>query len=56
MNERIFTADEVAVTCGVTVWTVREWIKAGDLIGIKRGRAYQIKESDLKTFLEKRHG
>jgi excisionase family DNA binding protein len=56
VKEKTYTADEVAAICGVTVWTVREWIKAGQLIGTKRGRAYRIKETDLKDFLETRHG
>jgi excisionase family DNA binding protein len=54
--EKIYTVDEVAAIEDVTIWTVREWIKAGQLIATKRGRAYQIKESDLKTYLESKHG
>jgi excisionase family DNA binding protein len=54
--EKTYTAEEVAVICGVTVWTVREWIKAGQLVGTKRGRAYKITESDLRNYLENKHG
>lgn len=53
---KYYTADEVADICRVTVWTVREWIKADKLVGTKRGRAYLIAEQDLKDFLEDRHG
>jgi excisionase family DNA binding protein len=52
----MYTVQEVAAICRVTIWTVREWIKAGKLVGEKRGRAYLIKESDLKTYLEAKHG
>jgi excisionase family DNA binding protein len=56
MSEKIYTTDEVARICSVTVWTVREWLKSGQLVGTKRGRSYQIKIEDLRTFLEKRNG
>lgn len=56
MIERYYTADEVADICRVTVWTVREWIKAGKLVATKRGRAYLISEHDLKKYLEEKHG
>jgi len=53
---KVYTVDEVAAITQVTIWTVREWIKAGKLVGKKRGRAYIISEQDLKNFLEERHG
>jgi excisionase family DNA binding protein len=56
MTKRYYTTDEVAAICRVTVWTVREWIKADILKGTKRGRAYLIAEEDLKTYLEAKHG
>lgn len=56
ITTKYYTADEVADICRVTVWTVREWIKAEKLIATKQGRAYLITEEDLKTFLEGKHG
>lgn len=56
MDERYYTADEVANICRVTVETVREWLKADKINGIKRGRGYLIAESDLRDFLETKHG
>ncbi len=56
MTEKLYTTDEVAEVCRVTIETVREWLKDGKLVGTKPGRAYLIKESDLKTYLEARHG
>ena len=50
------TADEVAAICRVTVYTVREWIKAGKLNAIKRGRSYLITEEDLTAYLKEKHG
>ena len=56
MKPKVYTSDEVADICRVSVFTVREWIKAGKLVGVKRGRGYHITEADLKKFLEERHG
>ena len=53
---KYYTSEEVANICRVTVWTVREWIKADKIKGIKRGRSYLIAESDLRDFLETKHG
>jgi excisionase family DNA binding protein len=52
----LYTSDEVAEIAKVTAWTVREWCKAGTLKATKAGRGWRIKESDLKAFLEERHG
>lgn len=56
MIAKYYTTDEVAEICSVTVETVREWIKGKKMVGVKRGRAYLIKEVDLKKFLEERYG
>lgn len=56
MIERYYTTDEVAAICRVTVETVREWIKDNKLVATKRGRAYLISQTDLKRYLEARHG
>jgi len=56
MKEKLYSTDEVAAITGRTIETVREWIKEGKLPATKRGRSYNINESDLKKFLEARHG
>lgn len=56
MIEVFYTTDEVARICRVTVWTVREWIKDNKMSATKRGRAYLISETDLKKYLEEKHG
>lgn len=53
---KLYSTDEVAAICRVSIFTVREWIKDKKLVGTKRGRSYLITEEDLKTFLEGRHG
>jgi excisionase family DNA binding protein len=47
MIERVYSAHEAATRVGVTERTVRRWIDRGWLPAHKRGRAYEIKESDL---------
>ena len=54
--DEIYSTDEVARICDVTVETVREWIKEGKLVATKRGRSYIIARADLRTLLEARHG
>ena len=56
MKTKFYLTDEVAETCRVTKETVREWIKDGKLVAVKRGRKYLISEEDFKNFLEVRHG
>lgn len=56
MTDKFYTTDEVADICRVTKWTVREWLKAGKLKGIKRGRSYLVSEASLKEYLEDQHG
>jgi excisionase family DNA binding protein len=45
------TVAEVAARLGVSVRTVRRWIKSGDLVAHRFGSAVRIAESDLKAFI-----
>ena len=55
MRERVYTPDEIAAALKVTAYTVRRWLKAGDLKGTKvRGFMWRVKESDLDEFLHTR--
>jgi excisionase family DNA binding protein len=56
VTEKLYTTDEVAAICRVTIWTVREWIKEGKMKAVKPGKAYLITETDLKNYLEEQHG
>jgi len=48
--ERLLTPDEAAEIVKVSAKTIREWLKAGTLKGIKTGRLWRIKESELRAF------
>lgn len=52
MNEKFFTTEQVANILQVHPFTILKFIKQGKLKGIKLGRVYRIKESDIKNFLE----
>jgi len=52
MNEEIFTVREVADRLRVTEQVVYKWLQAGKLKGIKVGRHWRVRESDLERFLQ----
>lgn len=54
MDEKFFTTEQVANILQVHPFTILKFIKEGKLKGIKLGRVYRIKESDIKNFLEER--
>ncbi len=54
MIEKFFTTEQVANILQVHPFTILKFIKQGKLKGVKLGRVYRIKESDVKEFLEER--
>jgi excisionase family DNA binding protein len=48
---KFFTIADVADFLGVSVRTVRRWIKSGALVAHHFGTAVRIAESDLKAFI-----
>ena len=54
MDEKLFTTEQVANILQVHPFTILKFIKQGKLRGIKLGRVYRIKESDVEKFLEER--
>ena len=51
--ERIFTPDQVAERLSVSPKTVKDWLRAGKLKGVKAGRLWRVRERDLEAFLDK---
>lgn len=49
--ERYLTSEQVADLLQVHQFTVLKYLKSGRLPGIKIGRMYRIKESDVEKFL-----
>lgn len=50
--EKLLTFDDVAEVLGVTTRTVYTFVKRGELIGLKVGRANRVDPSDLRWFIE----
>jgi excisionase family DNA binding protein len=48
---QFFTVAEVAEFVGVSVRTVRRWIKSGELVAHHIGAVVRIAQSDLKAFI-----
>mgnify|MGYP000890736642 CR=1 FL=1 len=46
------TPEEVAERFKVSPKTVREWLRSGELVGVKVGRGWRIKEADIRHYLE----
>ncbi len=54
MIENFLTTEQVANILQVHPFTILKLLKEGKLKGIKLGRVYRIKESDIQEFLEGR--
>jgi excisionase family DNA binding protein len=54
MAEMFLSLHDVGDELGVSVQTVRRWVKAGELAAYKPGKEYRIKPSDLEEFLKTR--
>jgi len=47
----VYTVEDVAKILKVQNRTVRDYIRGGKLKAVKLGRAYRVREEDLKAFL-----
>ena len=54
--EQLFTVEDAAKVLLVKPTTVREWLKAGKLKGMKMGRLWRVRESELEAFLRESEG
>ncbi|MCK9186488.1 helix-turn-helix domain-containing protein [Candidatus Gracilibacteria bacterium] len=54
MEEKFLTTDQVAQILQVHPFTILKFLKDGKLNGIKLGRVYRIKKSDVEMFIEER--
>ena len=52
-QERLLTPAEVATRLNVSLVTVGRWLREGKLKGLKVGRQWRVRESDLEAFLER---
>jgi excisionase family DNA binding protein len=50
--EKVYTPEGAAAALMVSPKTIREWLRTGRLKGIKIGRLWRVRESDLVEFLK----
>jgi excisionase family DNA binding protein len=51
-KEKFYTTEEIADLLNVSTRVIRDIIKSNELIAIKIGREYRIRESDLEKFFK----
>ena len=56
MHQEWYTPEQVADRLQVSVWTVRRWLKSGELPGIRFGGVWRVSEADLAAFIEEQRG
>lgn len=49
-----YTTQEVADRLGVSVFTIRRYVRAGKMRGVRLEGAYRISREDLRSFLRAR--
>jgi excisionase family DNA binding protein len=51
--ERLLDPKEAAKIVAVTSRTIKEWLRRGELTGVKVKNLWRIRESDLERFIQK---
>jgi excisionase family DNA binding protein len=54
VSKQYFTVEDIAEQLGVSVDTVRNWIKQGKLEAYRVGRDYRISREQFDKFMEER--
>jgi len=52
-EKKLLRPEEVAEQLQVSERTIRRWLRAGELRGIRVGRLWRIRRKDLAAFLDK---
>ena len=50
------SVNEAAQRLGVSIWTVKRWIKKGKLQGIRIGGWWKVDEAEVKRFIRESQG
>ena len=53
MEDEFLTVEEIAKQMKVKEFTVRDWIRKGELPAYKVGRTLRVKKADYEEFLKK---
>lgn len=54
--EKLYTPEEAAAYLHLSPYTVKDFLRKKTLHGIKTGKKWVIKESELKKFIDSRNG
>ena len=52
LEERFFTAKEVAERLNLSTYAILGWLRSGYLKGHKYGRGWRVRESDFDAFVK----
>lgn len=52
ISDKLLTPEEVAEKFSVTVNTVRDWLRTGELPGIKIGKIWRVRQQELNEFID----
>jgi excisionase family DNA binding protein len=50
--EKVYSPEAAAEALGVKPETIRQWLRSRKLGGVKVGRLWRVRESDLQKFLQ----
>lgn len=56
LGARLYTVDEVAKIFSVKPYTIRAWLKAGKMKGIKLESQWRVPEAEMKRFINEKYG
>lgn len=51
IQDKLYTADQAAELLGVSPWTIRRWVREGQLRAFRVGRLVRIAASDMDAML-----
>lgn len=51
-RENLLTPDEAAERLAVSPKTLRDWLRTGALRGVKVGRLWRVRPTDLEAFIQ----
>ena len=49
---KYLSPEQIAERLNVSAQSVRAWLRTGKLKGVRAGRLWRVRESDLETFLK----
>ncbi len=51
MSENLLTPEEAAERMAVSPKTLRDWLRSGELRGVKVGKLWRVRPADLEAFI-----